>query len=425
VTYRLLAFAGILLILIGAAAAQTSTTLNVPITVTHGGDGGGAGFAVLPPCPRGCTWNKIFEDDFTLDASLSLCNSAGLGYPGWTVYSSTCAGYKWTTGADGQVNNEGGGATEDCADILTFTPNQYIALRGHGTSVVASVPFTISGSLPVPVSGGSCAGYSGSTCPPGFSWTNVIDDEFTGSGSPGNFASDGINWAAVPPTAQQTWPHWYTLFHEGQEWFYDSLVGGYTIADCQDMAYESGGYLHVIGHGSVPLGSGTTANPAYGCEVNTAVNPEPSGGGIYIETYVNYSQAPGYPDFNWMTNNVPSGGAQICATTAGWEADILEVNKSSVFWCWNGSAYSGSTTIGFTNNWQTGLHEIGMQIEDKSGLTIWVDGVQQGSTQNPFGCSSSSPCVQTKPYIMRFTSGGSAGNSTGTEAKFFRVFTHN
>jgi hypothetical protein len=304
VTYRLLAFVGILLIFIGAAAAQTSSTVNVPITVTHGG---------------------------------------------------------------------------------------------------------------------SCAGFSGSTCPPGFTWTNTVDEEFAGSGSPGNFASDGINWATNPPTGNQNWPKWFTYYREGQEWFYDGIFGGYTAVDCKDMAFESGGYLHIIGHGSIPLASGTAANPASGCEVNTQVSPEPSGGGIFIDALVNYSQSEQYPDFNWLTNLSPTGGSNSCAPANGVEIDIMEVNKSSIFWC----NYAGSATIGFTSGWQTGWHEIGMQIEDKSGVTIWVDGTQQGSTQNPYGCTSSAPCAQTNPYFMRFTDGGPSTNSTGSLVKFFRVFTHN
>lgn len=267
-------------------------------------------------------------------------------------------------------------------------------------------------------SGSDCSSYSGSNCPPGYTWTNTIDDEFTGSGSVGDFASDGVNWGVVPPSAVgQVAPKWYTGRIDGQEWFYDDIFGGYTAMDCKDMVYESGGYLHIVANGSIRLPDGTSSNPAHGCEPNTDVNPEPSGGGIFIEAYVNYSQSLEYPDYNWMTSKVPT--TSVCGTSAGWEVDIMEVNKSAVFWC----DYAASTTIGFTSGWQTGWHEIGMQIEDTSGLTIWVDGAQQGTTQNPFGCSTSAPCVQTQPYTMRFTDGGTGG--TGSLAQWFRVFTHN
>src|SRR5215472_14234564 len=59
-------------------------------------------------------------------------------------------------------------------------------------------------------------------CPGGCTWSIAFDDEFNGSGAPGNFATDGVNWSV-----------WSQPYADGTTAWSFANVAGAVITNCK------------------------------------------------------------------------------------------------------------------------------------------------------------------------------------------------
>jgi|SRR5580700_197632 hypothetical protein len=236
-------------------------------------------------------------------------------------------------------------------------------------------------------------------CPGGCTWSLGFDDEFNGEGSPGNLSTDGINW--------NTW----TIYRgEGLDsWSMEPNGPGTSLLDCTDSAFESGGYLHILPIGSVGVYWSTASNPAKNCELDYN-----NAGPGYWEAYVNYDNADGWADADWLCCSTENG-------VPGVEADVLEVNKATLFW----NDYANNQVVWQGSGLLAGWHEIGIDWEAEGGYTFYIDGTNLGGL-NPMGCSASTPC--NSPQVVRImngnTGGGPGNNPTGMLVDWIRQYTH-
>jgi hypothetical protein len=181
VTYRLLAFAGILLILIGVACFPSilvggQTDLNVSITVTHGGTptitvNNGATVTAGSTVPVTVTnGNGDPGARMALCTVSTTCGGSNADYSDWDYLN--CTKTEPTTGLTSATCN-----LTAFSSAGSYT-GDFLGNTTSPTDVIASVPFTVKGggggggSFPL---GTPCSQIPGSTCPPGQNWTLVTE----------------------------------------------------------------------------------------------------------------------------------------------------------------------------------------------------------------------------------------------------------
>lgn len=106
--------------------------------------GGALPGSILPPCPRGCTWTNIYNEDFTTATSFDYAFNPDPvnGHPG-TFDTS----HKWEIPPDGSVSQEVPSGTTACsamidASTLTGGGSGYLSIHAVGT-----IPWETAGTM--------------------------------------------------------------------------------------------------------------------------------------------------------------------------------------------------------------------------------------------------------------------------------------
>lgn len=87
--------------------------------------------SILPPCPRGCSWAVVYNDDFTSDTTFDYALNPDVthGHPG-----AFDTNHKWEIPPDGSLAEESPSATEACTSMIdTSTLPGYLSIHAVGT----------------------------------------------------------------------------------------------------------------------------------------------------------------------------------------------------------------------------------------------------------------------------------------------------